>query len=517
MDAYYNLDTACWLQPGKDVLLLSGWCFAAESTGGNWEQVRLRSGSQIHLAYYGLLRPDVQQAYPAQSHALFSGFSILIFDAGIQFPCALEARDPEGRWTPFLEIAADRIPPPPASPRPGVDAAATIERKARATTGEKPVLFISHDFAYAGAQLILLRLLRWLKPRAPFPFEILVNVPRSSAALASASERHVLEGFHEVAPVHFLSDLSGAPENLPLIRAGHYSLIYANTSTLGVLLAAMQPCPSPVISHVYELAFWIDRRTGREVFARQATNTAHFVAVARAVRNMLVDRYGIAPAKVDVIYACASMERAEAVRRQHTRESVRRELKIPADTFVIQACGSFDWRKGADLFVPLCIALRRRLGPRKFKAIWIGDHGPALIKDQFEHEVEFAGLTGVVELVPPQHNLPWWMLAADCFVLPSREEPFAMVMLEAGALGLPVVGFAGSGGIEEYAESGAGLVVPYLDLEAFADVLAALSRAPARREEIGRIAAQTVARNYDREISFQQTLDLISARRVTTR
>ncbi len=52
------------------------------------------------------------------------------------------------------------------------------------------------------------------------------------------------------------------------------------------------------------------------------------------------------------------------------------------------------------------------------------------------------------------------------FVLPSREDPFPLVMLEAAAQGIPIVGFCHSGGFEEFATGNAALAVPYLDSQA---------------------------------------------------
>jgi len=527
MDSFSNIDTSRWLRPDQDVLLLSGWAFLSGKAPSRWTNIRLRTANGIHLGYYGTPRPDVQNAYPKEPNALFCGFSFLVFEAKIVFPCLLEATDLDGHTHHVCSLEATQVAPPPSHAVSGLEVMERLQVMAEAAPSRsrsesvstqnprtgKPVLFISHDFAYAGAQIILLRLLRWLRLRDPFPIEVLINVPRNASLYSSVTEREILNGFLEIGPVHFLSDLTGAPENLPLIRSGYYSLLYANTSTLGVLLAALQPCPIPVLSHVYELAFWIERRTSRAVFERQSSHTDRFIACSQAVRDVLVNRMAVPSDKIDVIYACASTERARLTRLQHTQESVRHELGIPLGTFVVEACGTFDWRKGAELLVPLAVALRRRLQGRDFRVIWIGDHGPQIIKDQFEHEVEYAGLGGKVQLIAPQQNLPWWMLAADCFALLSREDPFAMVMLEAGTLGLPVVGFDGSGGVKEYAESGAGIVVPYLDLEAYADALAVFADQPAIACEIGARAEAQIAKHYDHEISFQRTLDLVLSTR----
>ena len=396
------------------------------------------------------------------------------------------------------EISASRLP-----------VRKTVPQESNHPNSQKPVLLISHDFAAAGAQLLLVRLVRWLRANTDIPFEILINVPRSAAGNPSPAEKLVLDGFKESAEVHFISDLTHAPENLPLIRANCYSLIFGNTLTLGVLLAAMRPFAAPVISHVHELGFWIERRTGPAAVARQLANTDEFIAVSASVRDYLINRLDVSSSPMQVIDDFASLERAHETRARYTRETARRELGLPADAFIVVACGTYDWRKGAELLVPICVALRRKLAGKPFRVVWVGAYGPQLIKDQFNHEVATTGLTGVVELAGPQNDPLRWMRAADCFALSSREDPFPIVMLEGASLGLPVVGFQSSGGVEEFAANGAGLVVPYLDLEAFASALADLALQPGLAARLGTEAESRVRNQYNQGVSFRRIADLI--------
>ena len=63
-----------------------------------------------------------------------------------------------------------------------------------------------------------------------------------------------------------------------------------------------------------------------------------------------------------------------------------------------------------------------------------------------------------------------YMKNADLFLLTSQREGFPNVLLEANALGLPIVAFASQGGITEIVkESQNGLTAPFANLEAFAE------------------------------------------------
>jgi glycosyltransferase involved in cell wall biosynthesis len=74
-----------------------------------------------------------------------------------------------------------------------------------------------------------------------------------------------------------------------------------------------------------------------------------------------------------------------------------------------------------------------------------------------------------------------------------------VVALEAGAMGIPTVCFRHSGGIAELAETGCGIAVDYLDLDAFAAALFRLQQDESERQRLGEafqtrvFAANTVA------------------------
>jgi glycosyltransferase involved in cell wall biosynthesis len=53
-------------------------------------------------------------------------------------------------------------------------------------------------------------------------------------------------------------------------------------------------------------------------------------------------------------------------------------------------------------------------------------------------------------------------------LLPSGEDSWPLVLLEAAAAGVPIVCFQRSGGAEEFVAQGGGAAVPYLDVEAMA-------------------------------------------------
>jgi glycosyltransferase involved in cell wall biosynthesis len=83
----------------------------------------------------------------------------------------------------------------------------------------------------------------------------------------------------------------------------------------------------------------------------------------------------------------------------------------------------------------------------------------------------------------------------DVFTLPSREDPFPLVVLEAMALARPVVGFD-VGGVREQLDD-TGVVVDAEDVSAMANAVVALLDDEAERRRLGALAAERVRSLYD--------------------
>ena len=86
--------------------------------------------------------------------------------------------------------------------------------------------------------------------------------------------------------------------------------------------------------------------------------------------------------------------------------------------------------------------------------------------------------------------------AAQVFVLPSVDEPFPMVILEAMAAGVPVVCTSSNGLASAVAEGGAGLVVPPDDGDALTEAIRSLLADPEAAKGMGENGAETIRRRF---------------------
>jgi glycosyltransferase involved in cell wall biosynthesis len=162
---------------------------------------------------------------------------------------------------------------------------------------------------------------------------------------------------------------------------------------------------------------------------------------------------------------------------------------------MVLGCGYGDFRKGIDLFVQTAreIALSpsaARSG--KIVLAWVG-HVDGNFRAWAEKDVMELDLAELLIFPGPQRDTMPWFSAADLFFQPSREDPFPTVVLEAMATGLPVVGFASSGGIEEQLRDGGGVLVPYGDVPAAATTLCQLAGRPDERARMGKVGQEKIS------------------------
>ena len=94
-----------------------------------------------------------------------------------------------------------------------------------------------------------------------------------------------------------------------------------------------------------------------------------------------------------------------------------------------------------------------------------------------------------VKLLGFQQNIPLWMQVMDVVVHASDHEPFGIVVVEAMALGKPVVSAASGGPTEIIREGENGLLTPFGDEDALADSVLRYLADPEFAQEIGRCAA----------------------------
>lgn len=285
-----------------------------------------------------------------------------------------------------------------------------------------------------------------------------------------------------------------------LVQGRSYDLIYANTVSAWRLVEGVADLAPSLLWHIHEMSYALAREmpsdTARALFPR----VGRFVAVSDPVREAIVSEYSANAERVMVIPGFVDVWSTTDKDRKEARTKLLAEFEWPADSFVVGGCGALGWRKGTDLFLQIARAVCASPDGDRARFVWVGGGGgrDAL---EFTHDLRALGLTNRCAHIP--HNaqvLPFYR-AMDAFALTSREDPFPLVMLEAGASGVPTICFSRSGGAVQFVGSDAGLVAsPPQDIPSFATQILRLMRDPALLSTLGRGAASKVRHIYHADV-----------------
>ena len=395
----------------------------------------------------------------------------------------------------------------------------TTNRHERNATGRRTrVLFVAHSALLGGAELCLDTTLANLDQARFEPFVLFAG---DGPLVARA--RHY--GCHvDVWPLswwlcfeqgwwHYKNLLLGsAPRIVRLasfLRQHEIDLVYTNTAVVFEGALAARRAGVPHVWHVHEvlspdhmrprllplktIAGLIDKLSQRVIFESESSRriaagwigTEKSLAIPNSVRLR-------APAEPDLAAA-------------------RRRLGLPQGATVFTFLGRFSERKNPLLFAE---ALSRLPSDCGALGLFVGE-GP--LAGELAARLATLNLGERTSVLPFQADVSDVLSASDIVVLPSNEESFGLVLVEAAAFAKPVVATRTEGPAEIVVDGVTGLLVAPRDIEGLTQALLQLLEDSARRVCMGRAAAQRAAKLFSAEGNtrrIEQTLsDVLGVRR----
>ena len=241
---------------------------------------------------------------------------------------------------------------------------------------------------------------------------------------------------------------------------------------------------------------WIDRLTNLLPTAGVVTLSAR---AQQAQRRLWPQR------DVSLVYPCYDASAFDPHKLPSPSEA-RAQLGLPAGRPLLGMVGRLQEWKGMHTLIRAMPDVLRKVSDAQ--AVIVGgthDLEPAY-GDRLRRLVADLGISSAVKLVGYQSNVPLWMQAMDLCIHASDNEPFGIVIIEALALGKPVIAGSAGGPTEILEDGETGLLVPFEDHEGLAAAITDLLANNRRREDLAQ-AGQQVARTYHPSRYAQRLVD----------
>ncbi len=293
------------------------------------------------------------------------------------------------------------------------------------------------------------------------------------------------------------SSLTSVLELRALIARGSFDIVHSHASrahgAVALSCATMRKRPYQVVSR--RVDFQVARGAWGKWKYRRAVDA--YIAISDGVRDVLLrggvpaDRITVAPSGIDL----------EKFARVRDPRYLRDEFSLAAGVPVLVNVAALAPHKAQSVLIDALSQLRAQ---RTFRCFVVGEGG---LRGSLEAQTHMLGLDDVVTFTGFRDDALEFIRVADVFVMSSRLEGLGTSIMDAQALGAPVVATR-TGGIPEIVADGVtGLLAEPGSAESLARVISRMLDDAALRDSC-RHRAQLQSARYDYRRTVYKTLDV---------
>jgi len=341
------------------------------------------------------------------------------------------------------------------------------------------VLYVHHSSQVSGAERSMLEIIGRLAGRC----EIIVACPPDGplpalieAAGARVAPAPLVRFKRTLCPVTLSRYISarrtGIRALVRIIRETGASIVHANTTTACLYAGpAAKRCGLPLVWHIRDLAVPRIARFGLP--PRYAP-----IAISSFVAERVAARTGMPP---------------EVIHNGIRLDAYHPAAVAPIEPVVMMVGQLVPWKGHRDFLCAAAIVYQA-LAAARFDIVGadlFNDH-PGYSDKLAEITAEL-GITDAVRFAGYRDDIPDALRTASLLVLPSRNEPFGRIVVEAMATGLPVVAYNEGGPAEIIVDGETGLLVEPGNVDELAIAIASVlvdPRRAARMRQAGRKRAE---------------------------
>jgi glycosyltransferase involved in cell wall biosynthesis len=188
----------------------------------------------------------------------------------------------------------------------------------------------------------------------------------------------------------------------------------------------------------------------------------------------------------------------------YDQNKARKRYNLPLDRRIVGVIGRLDPQKGQEEFLRSLPLVLKEHTDAFYVMLGEETRGEEGFRRRLVNLSYDLGVQNSVRFLPFTENVPEFMAAIDVFVMPSYSETFGLVLIEAMAMGKPVVA-TGAGGVPEIVEDGRdGLLIPPRDAKALAEAITLLLKDSSLRKSLSTYARRDALSRFDATLCIDQ-------------
>ncbi len=278
------------------------------------------------------------------------------------------------------------------------------------------------------------------------------------------------------------------------IRANKIDVIHSQTrvtQVVGYLIGRMTHIPYGTTCHGF-----FKRRFFRWLFPCWGE---HVIAISLAVKNHLIEDFGVPEQKIILIESGIEIENFPVVTNEE-RRAAKRKFQLE-NNFTIGMIARLSDVKGQDVLIKAMPLMLKEISQARLCLF-----GEGREEKKLRALVKGLNLENVVLFFPTVSKTRDSLSLLDVFVMPSRQEGLGLSIMEAQAAGLPCVA-SRVGGIPSLIEEGkTGFLVEPENEKALAEKLITVFKDQRLRQEVGIAARAFVQKNHSAQKMVEETL-----------
>ena len=359
------------------------------------------------------------------------------------------------------------------------------------------ILYLNHVSKMGGAEENLFSLIKSLDKKKYTPILICQEdgeLPQKLRKIGVEVKYLKMRGWRKAK--YFLANFITVIKLLIFIKRNNIRLVHVNPYRLapyGALAARWAKIPSVLSIHDFVDESKIKR------FLIDRTNK--IIVVSDSIKKVFSSRND----KVRIIHNGVDFSIFDKMIKG---ESIKKEFAVANGTYLVGIVGQITPWKGHQDFLAAAVEVLKKKPFVKFLIVGDALFNKELSIEKLREISRQYKINSQVIFTGLRKDIPQLIAALDILVLPSRQEPFGRVILEAMAMGKPVIATDCGGPAEIITSGQTGMLIPVKRPDLLAEAIIRLLSNRLERERLSQAGYQLVKNKFDLQKQVNKVTDL---------